>query len=302
MKVSKGLVTEIQRWSLNDGSGIRTTVFLKGCPLRCEWCHNPETHSMNPELTYNRKACRMCGDCAETCPENALKLSPGGIVVDRNLCTACGLCAKKCESKALSISGRVMTTDAVMHIIEKDSIFFRYSGGGVTFSGGEPTMQKDFLESMIDECVSLGIDTAIETSMHFDWEQTKTVLEKTDMFFADIKHMDAKEHERWTGAGNETVLENLKRLSILGKNIVVRIPLVSGLNDTEKNIISTAEFIRDSLSVKGVELLPYHKLGKDKYTLLGKKTNDSLKRPSKEKIAEIEKIFEGHGIEIMRFG
>ncbi len=301
MKASRGVVTEIQRWSLNDGAGIRTTIFLKGCPLRCAWCHNPETHSMNPELAYHVSACVLCGMCVEGCPQNALKLSDKGILVDRSLCDACGICVEGCESKALSIAGSVMTTEAVMEIIEKDSVFYRSSGGGVTFSGGEPTAQKEFMKSLLDECEAMGIETAMETAMHFRWDEVKPLLEKVDMIFADIKHMDTAQHEKWTGAGNETILENLKKASALGKRIVIRIPLVEGVNDTDINIRDTADFIKDNLSVNGVELLPYHNLGRDKYASLGKPFAEALQRPSKERIEEIERIFRDNGIEIISF-
>ena len=301
MKVSKGVVSEIQRWSLNDGSGIRTTVFLKGCQLRCAWCHNPETHAMNSELAYIRDACEFCGKCIETCPKNALSLSDRGILVDRNLCDACGKCVEICESKALSIVGMLMTTDEVINIIEKDSVFYRASGGGVTFSGGEPTEQIEFLESLIDECEAIGVDTVIETAMHFRWEAVKPILEKVDMVFADIKHMDSVEHEKWTGVGNEIILENFKKLGAMRKEVVIRIPLVSGVNDTDENIINTVGFIKSNLSVKGVELLPYHNLGKGKYESLNKAFIESLQKPSKERIEEIKRIFEDYDIEIVSF-
>jgi pyruvate formate lyase activating enzyme len=256
---------------------------------------------MNPELTYKRDSCVLCGKCVEGCPQNALKLSEKGILVDRSLCDACGLCVEGCKSKALSITGRIMTKEEVMDIIEKDSVFYRSSGGGVTFSGGESTMQYGFLESLVDECVLLGIDIALETSMHFGWDELKPLLEKVDMIFADMKHMDSEQHKKWTGVGNETVLENLKKLSLLGKEIVIRIPLVSGINDTYENINSTADFIKRHLAVKGVELLTYHNLGKDKYESLGRTFDESFEKPSKEGIKQIERTFENHGIEIVCF-
>ncbi|PLX33537.1 MAG: glycyl-radical enzyme activating protein [Clostridiales bacterium] len=301
MKDSKGIVTEIQRWSLNDGDGIRTTVFLKGCPLRCAWCHNPETHAMNPELTYKRDACVSCGKCVEVCPQNALRLSDKGVLVERRFCDACGVCVEGCKNKALSITGRIMTTEEVMDIIEKDSVFYRVSGGGVTFSGGEPTIQREFMESLLDDCQAMGIDTAIETAMHFRWEDVEPILGKVDMIFADIKHMDSPQHEKWTGVGNEAILENLKRASALGKEIVVRIPLVEGINDTDKNIRDTVDFINDNLSVKGVELLPYHNLARDKYESLNKSFAEGLRRPSKERMEEIKKAFSMSGIKTVSF-
>lgn len=299
MKASKGIVTEIQRWSLDDGEGIRTTVFLKGCPLRCAWCHNPETHKTGLELAYRRAACLLCGKCVVICSRKALSFSPKGIVIDRNQCNACGSCVANCPGGAMSITGRVMSTAEVMDIIERDAVFYRSSGGGATFSGGEPTAQKEFLEALAEGCESLGIGTAIETAMYFEWEEIEPILKKMDMIFADLKFMDSNRHKEWTGVGNEIILENLRKASALGKRIVIRIPLMKDVNDTEENMRSTAEFINNHLSVERVELLPYHKFGKDKYASLNKPFLDDLQRPSDERISQIIEIFENIGVSIV---
>lgn len=296
MRRSEGVVTEIQRWSLHDGEGLRTTVFLKGCPLRCRWCHNPETHDPKPEILWRPGLCEGCGVCVETCPVGAVRLEKEALTVDKDRCTGCEACVEACPEKALSLSGRIMSVEEVMAVVERDAVFYRTSGGGVTFSGGEPTWQKTYLEDLVDACWAVGYPTAIETSMHFEWEALLPVLGKLDRLFADLKHMDSGQHRKWTGAGNETILANLKKAGTLGKPITIRIPLIAGVNDTDANISATAGFLGEHLSGCTVELLPYHTWGKDKYAGIGKRFEEGFRRPSEDRMRAIEDLFRDRGV------
>ncbi len=231
-----GLVFDMQRFSIHDGPGIRTLVFFKGCPLRCSWCQNPESMRGDPEIMVIPGNCIACGKCVEVCPEDLLQVSADGVqLVDRERCSlpGCGLCQQYCYANAINISGRYLTVAEVMAEVERDREFYERTGGGVTFSGGEPAWQPDFLESLVGEAKARNLHTAIETCGHVPWDTLERVLRHVDLVLYDLKHMDAETHRRETGVSNDRLLENLKRIDAAGLPIRLRVPLVPGYNDSE---------------------------------------------------------------------
>jgi len=275
-----GIVTDIQRFSVHDGPGIRTTVFLKGCNLRCAWCHNPETLHPGPQLQVLPDKCIGCDACLEACPRGAHEVTGGRRVFHRDRCTACGACAEVCYSGALVLIGRETTAEEVMAEVLEDRVFYENSGGGVTLSGGEPLCQREFALDILCRAQAEGIHTAVETNLAAPWEDVADLLPVTDLFLVDVKVMDSAEHERWTGEPNELVLENARRLSREGVPMVVRTPVVPGVNDTVEQIGAVADVIRGFPNLEYYELLPYHPLGTGKYRSLGMEyAMEGLARP-----------------------
>ena len=273
-EIREAPVFNIQKFSVHDGPGIRTLVFLKGCPLRCPWCSNPESHTAEKQLVYEPRKCIGCLNCVDRCGHEALSCDGGAIAVDPTRCLVCGECEEVCYSGALTILGKGMTCGEVLREIEKDIPFYRTSGGGVTFSGGEPLLYPDFIRHIAETCREKSIHTAVETSGSVSWEAFRKVLDGIDLFLFDIKHADSAMHEKTVGSGNETILGNLKRLCELGtKEVVVRIPVIPGFNAKAADMEGIADFIRSlgnaAEAVRGVQLLPYHKYGERKYAMLG---------------------------------
>jgi pyruvate formate lyase activating enzyme len=268
----KGLIFDIQKFAIHDGGGIRTLVFLKGCPLLCPWCSNPESLAGKPEITFVCNNCIGCGKCLEICPSDAISQDASngkGLIIDRDRCTLCGQCAKHCYAGAINIIGRYLSVPELMEIIERDRKFYEQSNGGVTFSGGEPTAQPEFLKAALKETQRRGIHTAIETSSFVNWETYASILEHVDLVLTDIKHMDDAEHKRLTGVSNKVILDNLRNISRLGIPVKIRLPLIPGLNDSTRNLETTADFVERLSHVQSLDILPYHRLGEMKWGQLG---------------------------------
>ena len=274
--VVRGTVFNVMRYSVRDGPGLRTTVFLKGCPLRCRWCHNPESQAAGREVVFREERCIACGDCAEACPEGAIAASPGEKPGQVGRCLACGACVEACVAEARQAIGRELTTDALMEEVRKDVAFFEESGGGVTFSGGEPLAQPDFLEAILEACRGEGIHTAVDTSGAVPYELLERILPHVDLFLYDLKLMDEARHRRETGASNRPILENLRRLARAGRRITIRFPVVPGINDDDDNIAATGRFVASLNGVRDVQLLPYHKTGEGKYGLLKRRGRERI--------------------------
>lgn len=275
----EGIVFDIQRFSIHDGPGIRTLVFLKGCPLRCLWCCNPESQAFSPELLFDPGKCISCKTCAETCPRGAISVTGERLFFERELCQGCGKCAQVCYSGARMIAGRKMSVEEVLEEILKDTLFYRNSGGGVTLGGGEPLAQPDFAAAMLEASKKKRLHTAIETAGHIPWVHFEKVLPYTDLFLFDVKHMDPEVHRNFTGKDNALILANLERLARKG-SVIVRTPVIPGFNDTQDQIGAIARFAH-RLGICELHLLPYHRLGEGKYRLLGREPQ-KMARPKVE--------------------
>jgi pyruvate formate lyase activating enzyme len=262
-----GTIFDLKRYAINDGPGIRTAVFMKGCPLDCWWCHNPEGRTRNPQLMVRANRCRLCGDCVEACPQGAIRLGEK-VFTDAVLCNDCGTCAQVCVQGARELIGRVATVAELLKEIERDVVFYDQSGGGVTLTGGEPLMQHRFAIELLRACKAHGIHTVLDTSGYASWKIMADVAEQTDLFLYDLKLMDDLRHRKYTGVSNRLILSNLKRLSVAGENIIVRIPLIPGVNDDEQNLGLTQRFLVDLPQLAGVEVLPYHDIAQAKYSAL----------------------------------
>lgn len=293
-----GLVVNIQHFCTQDGPGIRTTVFLKGCSVRCKWCSNPETIHRKPELAYKESLCigeKECGECLKVCPENAIFVpEPGGKVkINWDLCTNCGLCPPVCPPIALYMHGTLMTVAEVIDEVEQDSAFYAESGGGLTISGGECQLQPDFTAALFVEAHKRGINTAIETASNVPWANFEKIMPHVDYGHTDIKHMDSATHKKWTGVPNTNILENLRRAysTFTNTKFIARTPLIPGVNDSEENIRATLDFIRQFPSVVRYELLPYHRFGQSKYEFLGRTYElADFESPSAEHVANLRAI------------
>ena len=269
MEAGKSIIFAIKRYALHDGPNIRTTIFFKGCPLSCHWCHNPEGIEQNIRIISLLDKCVSCNACLENCPERALTLSPKGINRDIESCSLCGNCVDICPALVHEATGWKTDVEQLMREIKKDLPFFDQSGGGVTFSGGEPLMQPDFLLKLLQECGKLDIHRAVDTSGFAPTATLMTIAEQTDLFLFDLKHMDSGKHQFYTGVPNELILHNLKALSAAGHHINARIPLIPDVNDDEANIRATGLFLSTCPAVQSIDVLPYHPCAKAKYKKLG---------------------------------
>ena len=274
----KATIFDIERNSFVDGPGIRTTVFFKGCNLRCAWCHNPESQNPNVQMMFYADKCIGCGKCREKCP-NALQV-----------CMLCGRCAVYCPHDAREICGKEYTADEVLREILKDKTFYENSGGGVTFSGGECMIQIDFLEEILQECKRNGIHTAVDTAGYVPYKRFERIIPYTDLFLYDVKCFDNEKHRQYTGVGNELILENLKSLLATAKPIWVRIPIIPTVNDTEEEMKKIRSFFDSFGFPKKIELLPYHTMGEHKYAALQKEVQ-KFEIPSTETMESLKKIF-----------
>ena len=296
--MNPSLIFDFKHYAINDGPGIRITVFFKGCPLSCKWCHNPESHSIQKQKMYSREKCIGCEDCVEVCAHGACVLAPEGIITNTEACVLCGKCADICPTKATVMSGRELSVDEVMAEIKKEVVFMDQSGGGVTFSGGEPLLHPELLIPLLDACKAAGIHNCVDTSGFAGTNLLLNVAQKTDLFLYDLKLMDSQRHQKFTGVSNELILKNLQSLSNTNTNIIIRIPLIKGINDDEDNIERAVEFI-SSLAGNSipVELLPYHNTAARKRDRLGcVPQKPDLNSPLIDRQLEILALFERAGI------
>jgi len=307
-EAARGLVFNIQKFSLHDGSGIRTLVFLKGCPLACKWCANPEGQAYTPELAYRPDKCigiSECDRCRGACEHDAIRSGEDGrIEIDREACTDCGRCVDVCPANALELFGTWTSVDELIRIVEEDSSFYARSGGGVTLSGGEPLSQTTFVLEFLNKARARGIDTAVETSGLCKWEDLEQVCRLVNHVFFDVKILDRRKHEEAAGAGNERILENLRALreAFPELPVTVRTPVVPGFNDTPEDIRAIAAFLaRLPGGPVEYELLPYHRLGESKYSQLGKRCPlEGLPPPCKEHIEDLRALLQGGKEESVR--
>ncbi|PKU26573.1 glycyl-radical enzyme activating protein [Telmatospirillum siberiense] len=298
MEQGKGYVFQIQRWSVHDGRGIRSTVFLKGCPLRCRWCANPESWRGVPEIAHFPERCTRCARCAPVCASGAaVRDEAGGAIFAFEKCSGCGLCAEACPRGARRRIGSVQSVEEIMRTVKRDMIFYRESGGGVTFSGGEPFAQPEFLRGLVSACRDFGLDTGVETCGYFDWDGVKDIVARLDSVFVDVKLMDEEKHRRFTGVGNRRILENVVAISRMRPEAVIRVPLIRGVNDDETNLRDLASFAMNRTRIRTMELLPYHDLGAKKHESRGL-VPPRFDPPDQAKISEIKRMLTGLGLSV----
>ena len=299
--MTTGFIFDIKRFSLHDGPGIRTTLFLKGCPLNCWWCHNPEGQARGPELVLQPERCIACGACVEVCEQGAIDLQPDGPSTDRTLCTVCGACAETCYTDARGIVGRRVGVSEVMDDVKRDNAFYDQSGGGVTISGGEPLAQPEFLRDLLAACRAWGLHTALDTCGFAPWRTLDSVRADVDLFLYDLKLLDDGRHRQYTGVSNVRVVDNLKRLSEEGHRIVLRVPIIPGVNDQKEDVQQLGTVAASLPSLERVDLLPYHRIGRDKYRRLGKLCPmPEVDPPSTQQIDEIARQLRVCGLTVTR--
>ena len=298
----KAIIFDIQRFSIHDGPGIRTTVFLKGCSLKCFWCHNPEGINPKKEILFYESKCIFCGECITRCSHSAHSIEGNKHIYNRNLCVLCEECVSNCYSNALEIAGKILSVDEVFEEILKDKNYYISSGGGITLSGGEPLLHSEFSYFLLKKCKENNINTAVETSGNCRWDQIETILPVTDLIMMDIKHINPEKHKIVTGISNNLILENAQKLSEKNINTIFRVPIVPTVNDTEEEIIEIAKFVdylslirkkfnpENTKEIK-LEFLPFHKLAGDKYKSLNyNNLSENLNQISKERINTLKNV------------
>ncbi len=296
--MAQGVIFNIQRYSLDDGPGMRTTVFLKGCPLSCLWCSNPESQDGAPMVSYRYTSCKACGSCAKACPKAAITLGSDGIHIDRALCDRCGACIKACVPQALRWSGELKTTEEIMKTVRRDKVYYQTSGGGVSCSGGEILAQADFVSEIFRLCREEGIHTCADTCGFGSQEAMRKVLKYSDLVYFDLKHMDSKKHFEYTGVGNEVIKQNLSLTLETGVPVVIRVPLIPEHNTDEENLRALAGVVK-SLGGGGdhVSLLPYHNYGSNKYRMIDRSYPlEGLRRLTPEEEQSIKELIEACGL------
>lgn len=298
-----GIIFNIQRYSIHDGPGIRTTVFLKGCPLRCAWCSNPESQKDSPEIAHRSTLCIQCGKCIEACPKKAISFLKKKVVINRKRCDNCGKCVEVCVSGAMKMFGQKQNVGEVFRKIRKDLDFYRSSGGGVTISGGEPLCQSEFVAALFKVCQENGIDTCLETSGMASSSALQKILPYTSLILFDIKLSSPDAHRKWTKKSNTEIVRNFVMVAQSEVPVIMRIPMIPGINDTDVELEGTARIaqhaVKDCRQGKlKIDLLPYHNFGLGKYHMLGRRYRlKSLTAPSKAKMQSIKQFFESKGFE-----
>ncbi len=298
MLLESALITNIQKCSVHDGPGIRTTVFFKGCPLTCLWCHNPETQRYTKDIMYSNEKCSLCGQCEKRCPNKAISISEKIVCTNLEKCDFCEKCMDFCVNNAREVIGKEYTVEELIKEVDKDKIFYEQSGGGVTLSGGEVMMQIEFVEAFVKRCRDKGISVVVDTCGYTSFENYKRILDYVDIFLYDLKLINSQKHEKFIGKPNKLIIENLQKLCEYGAKINIRIPLIEGVNTDEDNINETIKFLQ-SLNIKEVNLLPYHDIGMHKYTKLNMfYKQEHMSKPSEKKVEEIKKVFEKYNYHV----
>ena len=296
----KGIVFDVKRFALHDGPGTRTTVFFKGCPMACRWCHNPESQESRPQLAYSRTRCLAdCHQCVKVCPEAALVADGPHVRVRRDLCTLCRDCLSVCPSEALEVIGREVSVQELFAEVERDVVFFDESGGGMTVSGGEPLLQPEFLDSVLTICREKGISTVLDTCGYAPFPVLKRIAVKVDLILFDVKIVDGRAHRLFTGVSNRLILKNLRAILALVDNIVVRVPLIPGMTDSPNQLKEMAEFLLSLRRVRRINLLNFHRGGRKKYGKIGRVDPIPDVRPlPDERLDSIRRKFEAHGFDV----
>ena len=299
-------IFNIQKFSTHDGDGVRTTIFFKGCPLRCMWCHNPESQHYYKELIFHQHKCAPCGRCVAKCKQGANSIVDGKIVFDRSKCTACGVCTDWCITEARELAGKEYTVDALVKEAMKDKIFYEQSGGGVTLSGGEvmASQHMDYVEEVCRKLHENGVSIFIDTSGYTDYKNLKRILPYVDVFLYDIKVMDPEDHKKYIGVDNSLILENLKKLSDEGAGLYIRLPIIQQVNATDEHIESVIHFLKENnIHARQVNLLPYHDIGKGKYASLDMEYHDDeMSVPVSELMEHFKSMFEEQGFNKVNIG
>ena len=292
-----GYVFNIQRYSIDDGPGVRTTVFLKGCPLTCLWCSNPESQNPMPEVSWRYTSCKICGSCAKACPKNAISIVDGDVLVDRESCERCGKCVDACIPEALSMSGKLMSVEDVFNVVKRDFDYYEASGGGVTASGGEILGQADFVAELFKLCREAKIGTCADTSGFGDGAALSKILEQSDLVLFDLKHMDPTMHTRACGQSNDLILKNLDIAINSSAKVIIRVPLIPDFNTSDEVLTAIAEAVKERTLDAEVDIMPYHRYGANKYRMIGKTYSlDGLRELLHLEKVRAKEIFESHGL------
>ena len=297
--MTTGVIFDIKKYAIHDGPGIRTTVFFKGCPLACRWCHNPEGITATTERMYRQERCIGCGECIQICPQKVMTQSPQGVISDLSKCEWCQTCAHNCPSDAVEFVGQKVTVGEVLRQIEKDVAFYDESGGGVTFSGGEPLMQPEFLLELLDACGHLDLHRSVDTTGYADAGLLLAVAEKTDLFLFDLKVMDDARHRQYTGVSNKKILHNLNLLAQKGARVQVRIPIIPGINTDAANINQAGQYVSALPGVEDVSILPFHNSARGKYGRLGLECiSPDIRLPTDAQLKDIASQLDDFGLKV----